>query len=627
MADSPPFDPSRNTLATALSPYLRSHADNPVHWQQWSREACDYALEHDRILFVSVGYSTCHWCHVMAREAFSDPSVAEFLNRHFVSIKVDREERPDIDSYMMNFMLATRGSGGWPLNVFLSPRQDPFFAMTYAPVDDRAGMPGFVNVLTRVLGVYRDRGSQIGRFEPGGEPDTLTVPDPDVAADLTDRTVASYDPGQVVDTLFSRFDHGTAGFGAGPRFPAHSTLLWLLYARDALSHTDGDASESVSGADRIATRLLDIMQQRGLHDHLGGGFFRYCVDEAWTIPHFEKMLYDQAMLLWVYAAAARVYHRSDYARTAHRVAACLTRDFLRDGLFMSAYDADTGHEEGATYLWTREEIRSVLPDDEWTAFTGAYELPVGGNFEGRIHLLETDAFERTEPLERAERRLFERRQDRLQPEVDAKHITHWNALAGIGFAYASRYLETPEYMTQARSIADTLASRHCADGALAHASLDGQRSGDGYLDDYAAFALFLTVLEETEPGYDRLRREMVDGFSRFREGAVWYAGRHDDFRAVPAERFDQPIPSALSMADFALVRSAIHDGLVYEEGREGQPLAEDFRNLSTMLRAGFWHIIEGPEILSTAGFPLSSIVTSAPEKRYCFAGQCRPGWP
>lgn len=628
MAHTPVFDPTRNTLSNAISPYLQSHADNPVHWQEWSPEACAYAREHNRILFVSVGYSTCHWCHVMAREAFSDASVAAFLNEHFVNIKVDREERPDIDSYMMNFMLATRGQGGWPLNVFLSSAQRPFFAMTYAPVDDRAGMPGFQSILARVLGFYRDKESEIGSFDPQATPGTLLPNTGGTLTDLADRTAAPFDFDTPIRAMSSRFDAAHAGFGPGPRFPPHATLLWLLYSRDILAHLDSAVPETAEATDAMTQRILDVMQQRGLHDHLGGGFFRYCVDEAWTIPHFEKMLYDQAMLLWAYAAAARLYGRDDYARTAHGIATCLNRDFHEDGLYISALDADTDHEEGATYLWTRDEIQEALQDDEWHAFSRAYELPADGNFEGRIHLLRSGAEDGTPGVREAERRLHEIRSRRVQPAADRKHITHWNALAGIGLAYAGRYLDTPAYVEQAVSIADAIARRHYQGGELAHASIGGATSAAaGFLDDHASFALLLTVLEETHPRFTPLRRDVLADMSGFAEGSAWYASRQADFRPVPAETYDQPIPSSVSMADFALARAATLDGVLCDESAPGSPLAEDFRNLSALLRAGLWHIIETPDAPEGASGPLAAVYVRAPEQRHCFAGQCRTGPP
>ncbi|TVQ25050.1 MAG: thioredoxin domain-containing protein [Spirochaetaceae bacterium] len=627
MSDHTVFDPTRNTLDAAASPYLRSHADNPVHWQEWSAEACSYALEHSRILMVSVGYSTCHWCHVMAREAFSDPGIASYLNEHFVCIKVDREERPDIDSYMMNFMLATRGQGGWPLNVFLSPRQEPFFAMTYAPVEDRDGMPGFLSILGRVTGFYRDNAAKVGPFDPAGEAEAGPVSISGLHADLTDRTLGSYEFGPALESLQKSFDPGTAGFGNGPRFPAHSTLLWLLYSRDALAHLQNDSTSEASAIDRIAIRLLDVMQQRGLHDHLGGGFFRYCVDEAWTIPHFEKMLYDQALLLWVYATAARLYGRDDYAQTAHGIAACLERDFLKEGLFVSAHDADTGHREGETYLWSREQIQEVLSAGEWEAFSRAYELPEEGNFEGRIHLLRSDRYETSELLQQAERSLLEARQTREQPFVDEKHITHWNALAGLGFAYAGRYLQHPAYEQRARSIADLIAGRHTAGDDLVHAVIDGTASRTGFLDDYASFGLLLTVLEEIEPRYGELRRRIIDATASFQRDGQWYGSAQDDFRPVPAERFDQPVPSGLSMADMAFARAAILDRKMHDEGRSGPPLYEDFRNLGALLRAGLWHIVEGPDAPDWSSLPVATVFVHASETRHCFAGACRTGPP
>ncbi|MFW5994764.1 MAG: thioredoxin domain-containing protein, partial [Spirochaetia bacterium] len=334
------FDPRRNALDEAQSPYLRQHRHNPVHWQQWSNEAFDYAAEHDLIVFVSVGYSTCHWCHVMAEGAFSHPDVAAYLNRHFVSIKVDREERPDIDQYLMSFLVDTTGQGGWPLNAFLSPKQETFFAMTYAPAPDdpRAGtMMSFDAVLERVHEFYHQKKDQLGVYEPsrgtGASPGSISLTD---KIDLGDVHPAGVDIAPIVDTISSAYDWQWGGFGGGPKFPPHSTLLWMLNAHAAARSGGAPPASPEAGADEdtparledMLRLLLDTMARRGLHDHLQGGFYRYCVDGRWTIPHFEEMLYDQALLLWAYASAAFELGEPRYAAVAAGIVRCLNETFL-----------------------------------------------------------------------------------------------------------------------------------------------------------------------------------------------------------------------------------------------------------------------------------------------------------
>ncbi len=377
---------NRNNLDTAASPYLRQHQDNPVWWQQWSAEGLEYAARAGKPVLVSVGYSTCHWCHVMAAEAFSDQACAAALNAGFVCIKVDREERPDIDQLMMGFLVGTTGQGGWPLNVFMSADLKPFYALTYAGAQPRFGRPGFPEILKQVLAFYRGNKDRLTPFvmpEYSGEDSAAGLGGHGLGGAIRDGIDRSGNEAAVV-VDFSRIDQGiTRVLGNqgsdgpdGPRFPPHASLLYALY-RD-------DASPALAQA---AVRTLDLMQERGLHDHVGGGFFRYCIDKKWTIPHFEKMLYDQAMSLWNYSVAARRFGRDDYRRTATGIIRSLEDSFLDEGLFNAALDADTNHEEGATYLWTPDEVRAALSAGQAEAMVAAFAITEGGNFEGRNHLV------------------------------------------------------------------------------------------------------------------------------------------------------------------------------------------------------------------------------------------------
>ena len=258
---------NKNNLDQAASLYLQQHKDNPIHWQEWSTEVLEHAKKNQKIILVSVGYAACHWCHVMAQEAFSNKEIALFLNQHFVCIKVDREQRPDIDHYMMNFMQETQGQGGWPLNVFLTPDQKPFLAVTYVPITDGYGLPGFLDLLQHIQKSYQQQGPKIPTYHPHTH-----------ALELVEEQ-------QLIEVIKNYFTG--AGFGAGPQFPPHNTLLFLLSWYE--QHKDREIKD-------ILEKILDVMAQGGLHDHLQGGFYRYCIDESWTIPHFEKMLYDQAKI-------------------------------------------------------------------------------------------------------------------------------------------------------------------------------------------------------------------------------------------------------------------------------------------------------------------------------------------
>ncbi len=307
----------RNNLDKATSPYLLQHKDNPIHWQEWSKDVLEYARKKNKLLFVSVGYATCHWCHVMAQEAFSNKEIAGVLNEHFVSIKVDREQRPDIDHYLMAFMQETHGQGGWPLNVFLTPDVQPFFAATYMPAESRYGLSRFLDVLHNVQEMYSSQKGDIQKYLPPISQEE------------------HHEEGQIIQSIKDHFMNNT--FGA--QFPPYNTLLFLLSYYEQKKDTE---------IKEIIEKILDVIATRGLHDHLQGGFYRYCVDAAWMIPHFEKMLYDQAMMLWVYSVAYKILRKPEYKTVVEKIRECLEETYA-DGLYYAAHDADTDHNEGDTY--------------------------------------------------------------------------------------------------------------------------------------------------------------------------------------------------------------------------------------------------------------------------------------
>ncbi|MDA3951797.1 MAG: DUF255 domain-containing protein, partial [Spirochaeta sp.] len=583
-------DPHRNNLDQARSPYLLQHRDNPVWWQEWNAETLAYAERAGKPLFVSVGYATCHWCHVMAAEAFSDGDVAQYLNEAFVSIKVDREERPDIDHYLMQFLLATRGNGGWPLNAFLAAPRRPVLALTYVPVDSRGGSPGFVEICERVAAFIEEKRGQLqdvtfgtGARDSGDTPETAASNAGHGSAPLSAPLPAAI---HRAENLLRRADRQHGGFGTGAKFPPHATLLYLMTAADLIEH---DAAGGSAASDRRAMRekidetvrhTLDVIGQRGLHDHLQGGFFRYCVDPAWQIPHFEKMLYDQAMLLWVYAAAWHRYRDRWYREIVEGIVRALRESFDRNGVFVSAHDADTDHHEGATYLWSDKDLDAALSAEKRGVVSELFELQPGGNFEGSHHLIRRDRGELSADAAGAVAALLSHRRTRSQPEVDRKIVTAWNALAGIGLIVAGRSLGQPEYIAMARRLHDRLLADNAEisanqDGAvtvrLARSSLDGHRSNGEFLEDYAATLLFETYLcehptaEQTEhDGANRhaLRTALETEVLRFRdnldgaEEPIWNLARADDFAAVPADEFDAPSPSPIALAELALLRNA-----------------------------------------------------------------------
>ena len=623
-----------NRLAEASSPYLRQHRDNPVWWQEWSAAIVDEARALGRPLFVSVGYATCHWCHVMAAEAFSDPGVAAALNRDFICVKVDREERPDIDDFLMQFLLATRGHGGWPLNVFLTPDLRPMLALTYMPVHARGGMPGFVDILARVRDFHDENADRLPVFDlweargaASGQPGsagksagTDGAATPNAGSDVP----VPGDPQPFrhrLQNLLRRADRDMGGFGTDAKFPPHSTLLFQLFG--IARYQDADTAAFVRGT-------LDVMARRGLHDHLQGGFFRYCVDRAWTVPHFEKMLYDQAMLLWVYARAAKVLDEARYAEVALGIVRALEETFtLSDACFRSALDADTDHEEGGSYLWDTAE----LEDFDLSAVSRVFLLHDGGTVDGRHHLMRID----DKPLAPDARELLERmlvvRKTRQQPGTDDKVVTAWNALAGVALVAASRDLERPELLERARRLESALTERVSEGERWFRSALGARVNRVEVLEDYAAVLLFKSMLIEDEPDDARYRQrleeiaalsERVTSFREETSGA-WRSARSADFPAQPADSFDSPTPSPVALAELALQRSAWLTGNIRAAPALGQEMVADFGNLAAGLAAGEWYTVDHPEVPVWHELPPFTLHCRRGPASWCFRGVCHPG--
>jgi len=448
-----------NGLAGETSPYLLQHKDNPVDWRPWGPAALEAARSEDKPIFLSIGYAACHWCHVMERESFEDESVAAYLNQHFVSIKVDREERPDIDEIYMNAVQLLTGAGGWPLTAFLTPDLRPFAGGTYFPPEDRWGRIGFRSLLERITAVWREDRDRVGHAG-----DELTGHLERIArAEHGDNDGAPTGPAEIERALAemkARFDTQHGGFGAAPKFPPDAGLTLLLGAAQ-----DGDAD-----AAPIVEHTLDAMARGGMYDHVGGGFARYSVDERWLVPHFEKMLYNQALLVPVYLEASTVFGREDFRVVAER-----TLDFvcceLTDpaGGFWSSLDADSEGVEGKFYVWDPAEIEAVLGKQDAALFCDAYDITSEGNFEGRSipNRLHADlgGAECSEPLARLRETLLEAREERVRPATDDKVLTAWNGLMITAFARAHQTTGRDE---------DLVAATNAAEFALEHLVLDGR---------------------------------------------------------------------------------------------------------------------------------------------------------
>ncbi len=577
------FRYDRNNLDKSSSPYLQQHKDNPIWWQEWSNEVLDYAKKENKLLFVSIGYATCHWCHVMAKEAFSNKEIAEYLNKNFVSIKVDREQRPDIDQYCMNYLMHSQGQGGWPLNVFMTADKKPVYALTYAGVEAKYGMPGFLTILRAINeGSMREHNHE---FVP------VVEKTPNIAEE------------NIIATISQNFDKEYGGFGNRMKFPPHCALLYLLYTQN----------EEATGG--IVKKTLDSMAMSGLHDHLQGGFYRYCTDREWTIPHFEKMLYDQAMLLWVYSAAYHKYKKEEYKTVAKGIPRCLIETFEHDGLYVSAHDADTTHEEGLTYVWDEKELQASLTKGEYNTFNQIYSLEK--NFEGMIHLTKKEFVF----LPDIEKKLLSIRKIRTQPFTDKKIVTSWNALTGIALIHAHRYLQDEASLRKASILFTKLVENHYFDGKLVHSSLYDQVQEQEFLEDYAAMLLFATYLHEETQEHEDFIASLTKRILQFKK-EVWIESNNTDFREVAAQQHDHPGPASSSLAELALLRKKILLKEDYDELSFGSPLSQDFLNMVASFSQGNLHVYHSPQPLSWKDLPLNSMQVRDKERMECYKGVC-----
>ena len=550
-----------NRLALATSPYLQQHADNPVDWYPWSEEALARARAENKPILLSIGYSACHWCHVMAHESFEDPDVAAVMNDAFVNVKVDREERPDLDQiYQTAHALLTRRSGGWPLTMFLTPDGEPFFGGTYFPKHGRYGLPGFLELLPKVANAYRQQGDQLAEQNArlteamaGLEPAGGAVHWPKDA------------PALALAALKLSFDPNDGGFGSAPKFPHPADLEFCL--RAYASAGDGDALT-------IVRTTLDHMADGGIHDQLGGGFCRYSVDAQWTIPHFEKMLYDNGPLLALYADLARVTGERRHADVARDIVGWLVREMRApDGAFYSSLDADSEGEEGRFYVWTPDEARAVTSPDEWAVAAPYWGLDGPPNFEGHAwNLRVTQSLEHVAErlgislpdaqtrLVGARAALFAARAKRIRPGRDDKILTSWNALAISGLARAARAADEPRWADLAFAAADTL-KRTAWRGGRLFATRRGERAElNAYLDDHAFLLAALVELMQT-----RFRREdfewaraladaLLERFEDRDRGGFWFTS-HDHERLFHRTKpgHDSATPAGNGIAASALV--------------------------------------------------------------------------
>ena len=561
-----------NRLIREKSPYLLQHAENPVDWFPWGDEAFNRAQQEDRPIFLSIGYATCHWCHVMERESFENPEVAELMNRTFVSIKVDREERPDIDGVYMQVCLMMTGAGGWPLTIIMTPEREPFFAGTYFPRVSLLGRIGLLDLIPRIESLWRNQRQDVRRITDkivtslethNRVEGSSTLPDEEVLEKAYRELAASYD---------GRF----GGFGPGPKFPSPSNLLFLL--RYGRRYPSSDALSMVM-------TTLESMVRGGIHDHLGHGFHRYATDREWVVPHFEKMLYDQALLMMAFTEAFQVSGERWLEETVEQifsyVKACLTAP---EGGFYSAEDADSEGEEGLFYLWRTDELEQQLGTEDTRLVAETYNVKEEGNYleeatrrrTGMNILYRSESDESVaarlgmtvesyrEALAVLKSRLLEQRNRRVRPLLDDKVLTDWNGLMISALARASQVFGKPAYRDAAeracRFILDTMLTRK---GGLLHRYRDADAAINGFLDDYASLVLALIDLYEATFDAEYLKQAVtlsdfcIDHFTEPETGALYHSSDTDESILVRRmEAFDGAVPSGSTVMLYNLLRLA-----------------------------------------------------------------------
>jgi uncharacterized protein YyaL (SSP411 family) len=551
-----------NRLVDETSPYLRQHAHNPVDWYPWGDEALTRARAENKPILLSIGYSACHWCHVMAHESFEDPDTAAIMNRAFINIKVDREERPDLDAIYMDAVQAMTGSGGWPMTMFLTPDGVPFYAGTYFPPTPRYGMPGFRQLLQSLASAYQQRPGDIQRSADQirqmlRQSELLQPASEALSPQVLDRAYQE---------LAARFDTRYAGFGQAPKFPPSMALEFLLryHARTGQPH-----------ALEMVEQTLSQMARGGIYDQIGGGFHRYATDERWLVPHFEKMLYDNAQLARVYALAFQVTGKPLYRQITEETLAYVLREMTgAEGGFYSAQDADSEGEEGKFFLWTQDEVRELLGPDDAALFGRYYDVTARGNFEMKniLHVelpLEIVASQaRIEPsrlaaiIARGRAILFAARQKRVAPGLDDKMLTSWNGLMLTAFADAARILGREDYRQVAVAAANFLLSRlrDPQSGRLLRTYKDGRAKLNAYLEDYAMLAEGLLALYQAT--FELRWLQEAQALADLMLAHFWDADKggffstsddHEALIARPKEVVDNAMPSANASAASVLL--------------------------------------------------------------------------
>jgi len=552
-----------NRLTESQSPYLLQHQDNPVDWYPWGEEALNRAKQEDKPIFLSIGYAACHWCHVMAHESFEDPKIADLMNEHFVNIKVDREERPDLDNIYMKAVVAMTGQGGWPMSVFLTPDGEPFYGGTYFPPQRRGNMPSFQQVLTSIARAWNEDRKQLLessakitqhlRSSQGGDGE-----DGEIDGEYLEN---------IVQRLYAGYDWINGGWGQAPKFPQAMTIDFLL-AQSTRGNQD---------ALEMATHALTAMAKGGMYDVVGGGFSRYSVDQFWLVPHFEKMLYDNALLASAYLHGYLLSDNPHFKQVCQRTLDFVIRELRhKEGGFYSSLDADSEGEEGKYYLWTKAELEELIPDpDEQELFMAAYNVSADGNFEGKTVLQRARSDQELaretgfdiprvrETLNNLHDRLYQAREKRVRPTTDDKVLTAWNGLMLQTLAEAGRYLNQSRYTRMAQENAEFLLDAlRRDDGRLLRAWRQGKTSQLAYLADYGALIIGLLALyqtDENERWYRAARtltEDMLDLFYDPQDGFFDTGHDQEELLYRPQEIQDNATPSGSALAATALLLMA-----------------------------------------------------------------------
>ncbi len=571
-----------NRLVHEKNPYLLQHACNPVDWYPWGEEAFEKAKKEDKPIFLSIGYSTCHWCHVMEKESFEDDEVAKLMNDAFVSIKVDREERPDIDLIYMKACQRMTGSGGWPLNMIITPHKKPFYAATYIPKESKFGRIGMLEMIPRIKNLWKTQRDEVEKL---AEQSTSALKDVSTSGEGLGEDVLH----TAYEQLLEMFDEQHGGFGDAPKFPSPHNLMFLL----RYWKRTGDKMALF-----IVEKTLSAMRSGGIYDHVGFGFHRYSADARWLVPHFEKMLYDQAMLAFAYTEAYQATGKEEYKRTCGEILTYALRDMTSpEGGFYSGEDADSEGEEGKFYLWTDDEISSILSEEDSELVKRVFNISKGGNFpEGKSK--GRNIFYLTKPLsehasfqnriESARRKIFEAREKRIHPGKDDKILADWNGLMIAAFAKAAQVFDEPAYAETAQNALDFILLKMIdKEGRLYHRYRDGEAVVHAFLDDYAFLIWGLIELYETtfEIRYLQTALELNNYLLKHfwddeKWGFYFTADDADNVLIRKKEIYDGAIPSGNSVAMLNMLRLGKMTGAPEFENKAAQIEKSFFRNIS-----------------------------------------------